>query len=71
MATEPCALPRLSDDPTVADLEIGYGRRGAALAACDTARQLAVDTLTAERAAIDAWLEDRRDRARRRGWWPF
>jgi hypothetical protein len=37
----------------VADLEIGYAARGAQIAACDAARQLAVDTLVAERTAQD------------------
>lgn len=37
----------------MADLEIGYAARGAQIAACDAARQLAVDTLLAERLLQD------------------
>ena len=54
-ATQPCALPKLPAEPTIADLEAGYMARGAALVVCDGARRLAVDTLTSERALQDAW----------------
>jgi hypothetical protein len=42
----------LPPQPTIADLEIGYIRRGADLAACDLARQLAVDTLLDQQQAL-------------------
>ena len=60
--TTPCALARLPDAPTVADLEIAYMTRGSDLLACDAARQLAVDTLLAERALLARWRKtvDRR-----------
>ena len=54
-ATRPCALARLPDVPTMADLEVGYMTRGSDLLACDAARQLAVDTLLAERALQARW----------------
>ena len=47
-AERPCSLYRLPPSPTAADLEIGYASRGAALAACDAARALAVQTHEAE-----------------------
>lgn len=59
-ATAPCQLPRLPERPTVADLEVGYVERGAALAHCDAARALAVDTLLAERALQDRWRAETR-----------
>ena len=43
-ATRPCELPRLPDTPTLADLELGYARRGLQILACDGARRLAVET---------------------------
>lgn len=56
MATEPCRLARLGDTATWADLEAAYVMRGVHLADCDLARRLALETLAAERLAIDAWL---------------
>lgn len=53
--TTPCVLARLPDPPTVADLEVAYMTRGSDLLACDAARQLAVDTLLAERALLVRW----------------
>lgn len=53
----PCRLETLPADPTLADLETAYLARGAALLACDGARRLAVETLTAERALQDQWRE--------------
>lgn len=47
-ARRPCRLAVLPDGPTMADLEIGYATRGAALVACDAARRLAVETHDAE-----------------------
>lgn len=61
-------LDRLSDAPTQADLEVSYVARGAALAACETARELAVGTLLAERALQDRWREARTPRRRL---WPW
>jgi hypothetical protein len=52
-AERPCSLYRLPANPSQADLEIGYATRGAALAACDAARALAVQTYAAEHALID------------------
>tara|TARA_R110000764_G_scaffold172720_1_gene259545 strand:- start:483 stop:794 length:312 start_codon:yes stop_codon:yes gene_type:complete len=54
-ATTPCSLTRLAEDPTLADLEVAYMARGGDLVACDAARQLAVDTLLAERALQVRW----------------
>ena len=65
-ATQPCILPTLPVEPTVADLEAGYMARGAALVVCDGARRLAVDTLTSERVLADEWLE--LEESRRAGW---
>ena len=53
----PCTLDRLPAAPTVSDLEASYLARGLALAECDAARALAVETLLSERALQDAWLE--------------
>lgn len=64
-ATTPCVLERLPEAPTEADLEVAYVERGARLVACESARALAVETLTAERALQDRW---RREVDRRRPW---
>jgi hypothetical protein len=53
-AARSCEIFRLPEAPKVADLEIGYARRGAQIAACDAARSLAVRTHEAEHE-----LEDR------------
>lgn len=55
-ASRPCALHRLPERPTLGDLEAGYMVRGRQIADCDAARQIAVDTLFAERSAGDAAL---------------
>lgn len=55
-ATTTCALPRLPEAPTLADLESAYTARGAALIACDGARRLAVETHAGEHVDEDAWL---------------
>lgn len=39
----------------MADLETLLGQRGAALLACDAARQLAVDTLTGQQSDLGQW----------------
>ncbi len=52
----PCRLDRLPEAPTRADLEASYMARGEALARCDAARALAVQTLLAERTLQDEWL---------------
>jgi hypothetical protein len=65
-AASPCALPRLPQSPSEADLEVTYVERGAALVACETARALAVETLIAERALQDRWRREGGTRARRR-----
>lgn len=67
-ATTPCRLDRLPGSPTVSDLEAVYIARGAAIVACDGARDLAVQTLIAERALQDRWREET---APKRFWWPF
>jgi len=45
----------LPEAPGLADLEAAYLTRGAQIVACDGARRLAVETLTAERAMQDRW----------------
>ena len=65
-AAQPCSLPLLPADATQADFEATYYARGAAVVVCDSARRLAVDTLTAERQLIDEWLKLEEDR--RKGW---
>ena len=67
-ATTPCVLARLPDAPTQGDLEVAYAARGAALIACDGARELAVETLLAERALQDRW---RAAQTPRRWLWPW
>ena len=47
LASRPCDLYRLPDDPTLADLEAGYMTRGRQIADCDLARRIAVETLAA------------------------
>lgn len=54
-ALSPCRLDRLPAAPTLADLETSYMARGLALAECDAARRLAIETLEAERALQDRW----------------
>jgi hypothetical protein len=54
-ALAPCRLDRLPAAPTLADLETSYMARGQALAECDAARRMAVETLEAERALQDRW----------------
>jgi len=54
--TRPCDLALLPETATSADLEAAYVRRGGQILACDAARRLAVETLQAERALIDAWV---------------
>ena len=56
-AIRPCALATLPAEPTLGDLEAAYATRGAQIAACDAARRLAVETLNAERAAVEVWLK--------------
>lgn len=53
LASRPCDLYRLPDDPGVADLDVGYMTRGRQIVECDLARRMAVETLLAEREAID------------------
>jgi len=55
-AARPCALATLPTEPTLGDLETAYAARGQQIAACEAARRLAVETLMAERKAIDDWL---------------
>ncbi len=52
---KPCALFRLPENATAADLDLGYVTRGADLVSCDGARRLAVETWAAEHE-----LQDRR-----------
>ena len=67
-AVTPCVLERLPEAPTQADLEIAYVQRGAHLVACEGARELAVETLLAERALQDRWHREREGRPRPRFW---
>lgn len=69
-ATRPCVLGRLPQAPTIADLEVAYIERGARLVACENARTLAVETLTAERALQDRWQRETEAR-RRPATWPW
>lgn len=69
-ANRPCVLERLPEGPTIADLEVAYVERGARLVACETARALAVETLTAERALQDRWRRET-DTRRRPAIWPW
>lgn len=64
-ATRPCALATVPEAPSLADLEAAYLLRGAQMVACDGARRLAVDTLTAERAMQDRWAGARQGRSKR------
>ncbi len=57
--TRPCDLAVLPETATTADLEEAYVRRGGQILTCDAARRLAVETLQAERALIDAWVHSR------------
>jgi len=66
-ALRPCVLDRLPESPTRGDLELAYVSRGAALVACEAARELAVGTLLAEREMQDSWREANAPRRR----WPF
>lgn len=66
-AVRPCVLDRLPETPTQADLEVAYVARGAALLACETARELAIGTLRAEREIQDRWREAQTPRRR----WPW
>lgn len=59
LAEQPCRLPTLPPEPTIGDLEATYVQRGAEIVACNAARQLAVDTLKAERSMTDQWLKNR------------
>jgi len=59
LSEAPCHLAVLPDNPTQADLEAVYITRGAGIVTCNAARQLAVDTLKAERSLIDQWLAQR------------
>ena len=66
-AIRPCVLDRLTEAPTQGDLEVAYVSRGAALVACESARELAVATLLAEREMQDRWREATAPRRR----WPW
>ena len=59
IAEQPCQLPMLPADPTQSDLEAAYIARGGQIVTCDAARNLAVETLKAERSMIDQWLKQR------------
>ena len=63
-ATTPCVLERLPEAPTQADLEVAYVERGSRLVACENARALAVETLTAERVLQDRWRRENEGRSR-------
>lgn len=63
-ATAPCEVYVLPPDATRADLDEGYVRRGAQIAACDAARRMALETLEAEH-ALEAEALRRAGRGRR------
>ena len=65
-AAQPCPLAVLPPNPTQGDLDAAYITRGAQVASCDAARQLAVDTRAAEHHLIDEWLK--LEAQRRKGW---
>lgn len=69
-ATQPCRLDLLPETQTVGDLRASYARRGEALVICDGARDLAVQTLIAERELQDRWREETQPK-RRFPFWPF
>jgi len=52
-ARRACELHRLPEQPTQADLEVGYATRGAQILACDAARRMAVETHEAEHGLQD------------------
>jgi len=60
-AQRPCAMHRLPERPTQAELEIGYAARGVQIVACDAARRLAVETHQAEH-ALEAGAQSGRKR---------
>jgi hypothetical protein len=68
IAATPCKLDLLPAAPTQGDLRASYALRGEGLVVCDAARDLAVQTLLAERELQDRWREET---APKRGWWPF
>lgn len=57
-ALKPCGLATLPPRPTAADLDEAYLTRGNQILTCDGARRLAVETLLAERAMLDAWIRN-------------
>ncbi|MDQ1154013.1 hypothetical protein QE389_001212 [Brevundimonas sp. SORGH_AS 993] len=57
-ASKPCGLAALPPRPTTADLDEVYLMRGNQILSCDAARRLAVETLLAERAMLDAWIRN-------------
>lgn len=63
-AMAPCEVYVLPPDATRADLDEGYVRRGAQIAACDAARRMALETLAAEH-ALEAEALRRAQRGRR------
>ena len=63
-ARSACILPRLPANATWADLEQLVQARGAAIVACDIARQLAVDVHDGEHADEAAWLKNPAGRPR-------
>ncbi|WP_340644446.1 hypothetical protein [Phenylobacterium sp.] len=66
-ATRPCDLFRLPPNPTQADLDGGYGTRGAQILVCDGKRDLAVQAQELEHQLIDQWIALRAER--NRPWW--
>ena len=66
-AVQACALYRLPEQATEADLEIGFATRGAQISDCDARRRLAVDTVAAEHALQDQFRAGQLRRGR--PWW--
>lgn len=68
-ARQACALYRLPDNPTYADLEVGYVTRGAQLIECDGKRAVAVITFDSQAEARVAQVEARERRRSRSCRW--
>ncbi len=51
-ARQPCDLFILPSNPTEGDLDRGFAKRGAQVVACDSARQLAVETFDAQQRLV-------------------
>ena len=68
-ARQACELYRLPENPTQADLEVGYVTRGAQLIECDGRRAIAVTTFDTQAEARAAQVEARERRRSRSCRW--